>query len=67
MLLEERGPTKTLSGRNAETDESERISEGFHLIESSQVIPRDAEGISLWLLGICEFESTGSLETRACG
>ena len=45
--------------------ESERISEGFHLIESSGVVPRGAEAVSLWLLDIREFEFTGSL--AVCG
>lgn len=66
-LLEEGGPTKTLPGREAETDlVREGISEGFHLVESGLVVLRDVKAVSLWLLDIGEFESTGSLEARVC-
>ena len=43
----------------------ERISEGFHLAESRWVVLIGAEAVSLWLLDIREFESTGSL--AGCG
>jgi len=67
MLLEERGPIETLPGRKAETDRvREGISEGFRLAKTGRVDPSGAEAVSLWLLDIGEFESTGSLEARAC-
>lgn len=51
---------------NAETDRvREGISEGFYLVESGWGFLRGTEAVSLWLLGIDEFESTGSLEGRA--
>jgi hypothetical protein len=45
----------------------EGISEGFRLAETGRVGSRGMEAVSLWLLDIREFESTGSLEARACG
>lgn len=44
-----------------------RISEWFYLLKPEMVDQRGAEAVSLWLLDIREFESTGSLEARACG
>jgi hypothetical protein len=62
-LPEEQGPIETLPGRNAEPDRvREGISEGLRLAETERVVPGGAEAFSLWLLGICEFESIGSLE-----
>jgi hypothetical protein len=46
---------------------SEGISEGFHLVELGWRILRGAEAVSLWLIDIGEFESTGSLEVHAYG
>ena len=66
-LPEKLGPAEVPPGRNAETEEvREGISEGFHLVESGLVVLRDVKAVSLWLLDIGEFESTGSLEIRAC-
>ena len=66
MLPEERGPAEASPGGKVETDRVfERISEGFHLAESRWVVLIGAEAVSLWLLGIREFESTGSL--AGCG
>jgi hypothetical protein len=66
-LPEERGPIETLPGRNTKTDRvREEISEGVHLAESEWIALRGTKAVSLWLLDIREFESTSSLEARAC-
>lgn len=39
----------------------EGVFEGFRLAETGRVDPRGTKAVTLWLLGICEFESTGSL------
>ena len=58
----ERGPGEVPPRRKAEPDRvREEISEGFHLAESGWIALRGAEAVSLWLLDIREFESTGSL------
>ena len=62
------GTPEALPETNEETDRvREKVSEGFHLIESGQVVLRGAEAVSLWLLDIRECESTGSLAAQACG
>ena len=62
------GLAEALLGRNAETDRTlEGISGDFYLIESGWIVLRGAESANLWLLDICEFESTGNLELGACG
>jgi len=62
MLPEERGPVEASPGWSAETDRVRKgISEGFYLVEFGWVVLRSAEVVSLWLLYIREFESTGSL------
>jgi hypothetical protein len=67
MLSRERGAVEAPPGWNAETDRvREGISEGIHLVEFGWVVPRGTEAVSLWLFDTCAFESTGSLEARAC-
>ena len=66
-LSKEGGSGEAPPGGKAEADRvCEGISEGFRLAETGRVVPGGAEAVSLWLLGIGEFESTGSLEARAC-
>ena len=67
MLLGKRGPTETLPEWKAETDRArEKVSEGFRQAESERVGSGSVKSASFWLLGIREFESTGSLEAHAC-
>ena len=62
------GPAEALPGGKSVTDRvRERISEGFPLVEPGWIVLRGAKAVSLWLLDICEFESTGNLELGACG
>jgi hypothetical protein len=67
-LSSKRGLAESPPGWKVETDRvHEGVFEGFRLAETGRVVPRGTKTVSLWLIDIREFESTGGLEAHVCG